>query len=238
MILDIETEPNASTIALAPKGGPKIRMALHGICGFSILCATETEDQMWTDISMHSASGTDEYELLFDLDEALTREQEAGATLITYNGLAHDIPFIERRIAVNWLFSLPGTRELPYMPHRDLMREITKGYKTSWPSLRDLCAAYGIPTNHLLTSKTGKPPSLPVRKSQVDVIGTFLLLASDTSAKRAESQTISRAWLAIAAFLKKSYPNQPHLGQFAHNRILERAIAESGFGDSPCDTIT
>lgn len=226
VVLDIETEPDPFAVAIAPRGGPANRPALHRLAGFSILAATETDDGEWTDLTLKSGADIEEYELLFALDAFLTAEQDRGATLCTFNGAAHDLPVIERRMIANWLFALPGLQELQTMRHRDLMGEATRGYRSAWPSLRDLSSAYGIPTDHLLMPQHGSARSLPVRKSQVDVVATFLLLAHDLSAKRANSRSVSRAWLALAAYLPKYHARQPHLGQFTNHPAVERARAE------------
>ena len=227
VVLDIETEPDPFAVAIAPRGGPANRPTLHRLSGFSIFAATESNDREWIDLALESGDDGDEYELLFALDAVLTREQERGATLCTYNGIAHDLPVIERRMIANWLFALPGLQELQIMRHRDLMREVTKGYRSTWPSLQDLSAAYGIPTDHLLIPRNGPGRSLPVRKSQVDVIATFLLLAHDLSSKRAQSLTVSRAWLALSQYLPKHHPRQPHLGQFTNHPMVERSRVEA-----------
>lgn len=226
-VLDIETEPNPAAIAIAPRGGASNRTALHRLTGYSLFCATENDERRWTELELHTRSGIAEYDMLFDLDAALSSAQERGATLITYNGFAHDVPTLRRRTIAHWLFALPGLAALPNMPHLDIMREETRGYRTPWPSLADLCAAFGIPTDYSATRDVENAPSIPHRKSQVDVIATFLVLASDMSARRRESTTISRAWLSLADFLKRPDIRQPHLAQFVYHPGVERARSES-----------
>lgn len=227
-VLDIETEPDPFALSLAPRGGKGERVALHRLTGFSILTATETQDLDWSGFELQTSSIADEYEMLFELDEALTAAQERGTTLVTYNGVAHDLPTIRRRRITHWLFSLPGLAGLENMAHRDLMRDRIRGIGAAWPSLRDVCSAWGIPTDHLLVHPAAEPRSISYRKSQVDVIATFLVLAHDLSAQRQESRTVSRAWLALSEYLRRPEVRQPHLTQFVNHVLVERARVEAG----------
>ena len=43
-VIDIETEPDPFAVALAPRGGPANRGALHRITAFSVLSANEGAD--------------------------------------------------------------------------------------------------------------------------------------------------------------------------------------------------
>lgn len=229
-VLDIETEPNPAAISIAPRGGGTNRTSLHRLAGYSLLCATETDDLQWSDMELHTRSDMPEYDMLFDLDEALTAAQERGATLVSYNGLAHDLPTLRRRVIANWMFALPGLAALSDMPHVDIMRQETRGSRTAWPALADLCAGFGIPTDYLPVRAVENPPSIPHRKSQVDVVATFLVLAHNLSARREESRTVSRAWLALVEFLKRPDVRQPHLAQFVYHPGVERARSEARLG--------
>ncbi|GGB39618.1 hypothetical protein GCM10011380_31430 [Sphingomonas metalli] len=227
-VIDIETEPDPFAVALAPRGGPANRTALHRITAFSVLSAIEGDDSEWRALDLQTRSGSQEYEMLFDLDAILTPLQEARASVVTYNGVAHDLPALRRRTIANWLFALPGLRGLANMPHLDLMREATRGGRGSWPSLKDLCASCGIPTDHQLVRAIDEEASVAHRKCQVDVAATFLLMAHELSAVRGDSKTVSRAWLALADLLQRRTFRKPHLAQFVHHPAIERARAERG----------
>lgn len=226
-VLDIETAPCPFLVAEALKGGPANRPALHKVTGWSLLSATETADRRWTDFKLQTRSGDSEWHVLFDLDEALTAAQEKGATLVTYNGEAHDLPMLQRRTIANWLFGVPGLANLHAMPHRDLFREATRGGRTNWPSLRDLCTAWGIPTDHMAVSGDRTPAGMAHRKSQTDVIATLLLFGFGESSGRGEARTVSRLWLALADYLKRPEVRQPHLAQFTSPALLKRAAEEA-----------
>jgi hypothetical protein len=216
LVLDLETEPDGSASGLAESGERMRRQALHRIQAVSMLRATESGDGGW-EFALTSAEDAREDPLL----EAIGRDldwlaQDAGL-LATYAGRQHDLGIIRRRALANWRFDLRPIAGLHDVRHIDLMVDVEPGRPSPWSSLRDSCAALGIATDHMLTSRTGRPISRRVRKGQVDVVATFLLLLHEVALARGSAAALLSGWTALARHLARPEVRAPHLEQFRHH---------------------
>ena len=227
IVLDIETAPDPYLLSFAPSRLSKDHPSLHAVTGYSILAAEEDQNGDWSVTDLASPQNTDEYEILFELDEMVTPAIEQEATLVTYNGISHDVLMIQRRMGAHMLYALPSQSGLARMKHRDMMREVSTGPR-NWPSLQQLCAIYSIPSNHLLIPSRGPIAPTHERKSQVDVIATYLILAHRLAGERGSSAVVGKAWLALASFLNDKGKVNPHLAQFLDKDLLARARAQLG----------
>ena len=156
-----------------------------------------------------------------EIEAELSALAERGGTLVTYNGRRHDAGVLRQRAAAHWMFGLSGFEALDTLAHRDLMHEVTHGWRDAWPSLRDACAGYGIPTDHMLTSRDATLP-IAIRKSQVDCVATFLVLLYELAIERGDESTLVAGWTALAAYLGEPHIRAPHLNQLRwHPRLAE-----------------
>lgn len=225
LVLDLETLPNAKAVAIAPRGRELSRSALHHITAFSCLSASEDEVGRWSGLALRSSAGGDEFDLLMEIDASIADVVDAGGTIITYNGISHDMAVLRRRAAAHWMFGLPGIGRLEAVAHRDLLRAHHRGRRDAMPSLRDACAGYGIPTDHRLVGRNGGLEG-PVRKSQVDVVATFLLTLYEFAIERGDDAPLLGGWTALAEHLATPAVRAPHLDQFRWHPLL--AAADNG----------
>ncbi|WCT72626.1 hypothetical protein PQ455_13415 [Sphingomonas naphthae] len=213
IVLDIETAPDPAVVAIAGRGREIDRAALHRLVAVSMLVGCEDADG-WGSFELVSAATDDEMRMLKLINRRLEWLHIEGGTLLTYNGVSHDFTCLRRRRNANWAFDLAGIAALGDIRHFDLMRMSSRGPLKPWPSLRDSCAALGIPMNHLLVPSASEPRAASVRKSQADVVGTFLLFLFETAAARASAASLSAGWRALSKFLGEPAVRAPHLEQF------------------------
>lgn len=223
LVLDLETRPDPQAVQIAPRGREMSRVALHRIMGFSALAATEQVDGEWGGFKLLSAVDEDEHALLLMLDGQLAHLADGGGLLVTYNGISHDCAVLRRRAAAHWLFGLPGLDRLDELGHRDLLREHARGRGSAFPSLRDACAGYGIPTDHRLQNHN-RPIPAEIRKSQVDCVATFLLTLYELALERGCETPLVQGWTALARFLGQPEHRAPHLDQFRYHPMLAAAL--------------
>ena len=200
LVLDLETRPDPQAITIVPRGREISRVALHRITAFSTLSAREEETGEWSAFHLASANEDDEHALLMELDEQLSGLADSEGLLVTYNGVAHDAAVLRRRAAAHWMFGMPGLGQLDSLTHRDLFRDHARDRRSPFPSLRDACAGYGIPCDHLLVSQSRTVP-LQIRKSQTDCVATFLLALYEIALERGCEAPLVRGWTALARFL-------------------------------------
>jgi hypothetical protein len=223
MVLDLETLPDPKATAIAPRGREMARVALHYVAAYSSLAATEDQEGRWSGFALRSVSEADEFDLLMEVDASLSDLIDADGTLVTYNGLSHDLAVLRRRAAAHWMFGLPGLGRADEIAHRDLLRAHAKDRRTAWPSLRDACAGYGIPTDHNLVGRGTVLPA-SIRKSQVDCVATFLLTLYELAANRGDEAPLVKGWSALADYLATPPIRGPHLDQFRWHPRLAAAL--------------
>lgn len=225
IVLDLETVPDPKSLAIVPRGREMSRVALHRIAAYSTLAATVGADGTWNGFSLESVDEADEFDLLMKIDATLAELVDADGTLITYNGLSHDVAVLRRRAAAHWMFGLPGLGAVDRIAHRDLLRIHARDRRAALPALRDACAGYGIPTDHNLVGLRGAPPAR-VRKSQVDCVATFLLTLYEMSIECDDEAPLVSGWSALANYLATPAVRGPHLDQFRWHPLLAAALAD------------
>jgi hypothetical protein len=228
-VLDLETRPDQTAHRIARRTDGSISNAMRSIRNFSILEAHEGEDGRWERFNLHTHGRPDEFDVLMELDEHLARAEQEGAALCTYNGATHDLPLIRRRAAAHWMFGLVGLRAPERLRHVDLFQRNVRGDRGQWPSLKELCATYTIPTDHHVVLRDREGADAGERKSEVDVVATFIVLLFETAMIRGSDNVLVSGWSALIDHLAAAHPHTPHLQQFAQSRAL-RSRTE-GFAD-------
>lgn len=218
--LDIEVTTDAEAAAIAGERGSRIKVGLLRVTAACLLEAREEEDGRWRDVRLHSFEQPDEFELLMALDDRLGDFRKADGTLATFNG-RYDISVLRRRSAHHWLFGLTVS-ELDELPHHDLMRRVTRGWSDGPVSLREACAALGIPIHAGVT-----PSAAPtqIRKCQADVCATLLLLLYEMALERRDPRVLVEGWSALA---RSDATRAPHLRQFRRHPKLDAALGGAG----------
>lgn len=227
-VLDIETAPDPEAVALAKRNVDRRSAggsALHAIAAAAVLEAKETDDGLWTVTHLHSWSrpDDDEFRILTGIEAVVAEVAAADGTLVTYNGIRHDLAVLRRRAARHWMFELEGWRCLQTMRHRDLMIENFGSPDATWPSLRDACAALAIPTNHCTTGASAATTGTQLRKCETDVASTFLLMLHALAMERGSIRPLREGWAALARYAGGPVRNLPHLAQFGRSPLLDVA---------------
>jgi hypothetical protein len=174
-----------------------------------------------------------EFDILMRLDELLATAA-AGAALVTYNGLAHDLPVLRRRCARHWMFGLPGVAAAAAMDHLDVMLRQRLGRRDKMPSLREACAGLGISTADPRTA-TGPAIAPDVVKCQADVVATFLLALFEMAIDRGSEDVLVAGWEGLSAHLGAARPRALHLEHFRDHPLLRavRKVRNSAGHASP-----
>jgi len=225
-VLDIETAPSDASIVLAGRGSGD-RSMLHEMTAASVLRFRRNGACGFDDFRMLSVggSGEDEADMLRALRIGLDDAHGAGATLVTWNGIAHDLPTLRTRAARHWLFgafALPRWDAAP--DHLDLMRD-GPWAGGRWSSLVDTCAALGVPA--LLEEQSGPRCTLstPVRKCQLDVAVTALLLMYGVSEREADARPLMAGWVGLAGALSRHRRGATHLRGVVRHPFVRAARA-------------
>jgi hypothetical protein len=223
-VLDLETAPDPMALSLA--GLRKAERAhgaaaLHQITDATVLHAREEEDGSWSgfQLSSYTVRDSDEAELLRSLDLDLDRLRRQDGTIVTYNGVRHDLPVLRRRAARHLMFD--GSWILPddKIRHYDLMLMAPGGRSGSWSKLRDAAAGLGIPVAHQLPTRGLGTATAGVRKSQVDVLATFLVMLHDVALRRGSSEPLRRGWRSLAQYIGTMGPHGDHLAQYRRHPL-------------------
>jgi len=214
----------------------------YKICGFTILQATENNEKEWTDFEIETHESDSEHQLLLKLNEILIEKLDTQPFIVSYNGMEFDLPLIDNRLAANWLFGLQGFNRLKRRGQLDLInlapgvegdkgKILGNGGTAVKPSLNFLAGTLNIP-NDIWVSGASKTVygSSTYRRSQVEAITTFVLLAMTLSAARYSSETVREAWKGLIAYLRQNeyHPDgrrNAHYGQFIG--FVEREYSNS-----------
>lgn len=233
MVLDVETAPADEAVALADRRRGEIgeRSTLHALTAATVLQFKVAPDFAFSNFSLCSFDciECDEGELVLKLDAVLSSAHAAGATLVTFNGAAHDLAMIERRAARHWLFSAGrySRWRLGAASHLDLMRDGVGCSTGRWPSLIDACAAFGVAAAPV-PRIDGEKAIGTRRKSEVDVVATFVLFLYELAARTGDIAPMLRGWDGLARHLSSPLVRAPHLTPFArhpHVTAARRVIA-------------
>lgn len=218
MVLDIESAPDPAAVAIAGRGDQIARIALHRVVAYSALHAQEDTQGDWTGLRLESMASEAETPMLAAISADVAALRDAGGLLVSYNGLAHDVEVIRRRIHANWAFHLEGIAALDDVNHLDMMRG--GGSRGPLISLRDACAALGISVDPLKVPIGRDAAPATVRKGQVDVAGTFLLLLHELAGARRSTAPLAAGWQALSDHLGQPGVRAPHLEQFRLPALL------------------
>lgn len=110
-VLDIEPVPCGDALFQAhPKSrGGYGRHAMHRIVYASVLVTKEHDDGFLAlDVRTFHDGQLDEAGIIGFVDLMLPDSDEPGARLVTYNGMASDLPILKHRACANWLFAVPA----------------------------------------------------------------------------------------------------------------------------------
>ncbi len=220
LVIDLETAPDPRCVAIAGRGDQINRAALHRLVAYSVLQAEEDANGNWGGFELTSDANPAELPMLLAISVKLQGLHDATGTLITFNGLAHDLPALRRRLLANWAFDLNGLARADELNHLDLMQSGAGGAYGKWSNLRDSCAGLGIPLNHLIGPRNADPLAASIRKSQTDVVGTLLLLLHEIALARRSAQPLAAGWRALSDYLGQSPGKTPHLEQFRMPALL------------------
>ena len=199
------------------------RIALHSVVALSLLRFDRGGDGSFGGFRLTSMDAEDDGEagMLHRLDVELAPIHAGGGGLITFAGRSHDLPVLERRAARHWLFDrlrYSRWRGRAAGLHLDLMRDgpgVADLPGVRWPSLIDCCAAFGIDA---AVSARGRDPVVDaIRKSQLDVVATFLLHLYAISAISGSPSPLALGWTALARYLVLSSVRAEHLLPFARH---------------------
>lgn len=223
-VIDIETSPDP--LAMAMFGGRRTASreasaALHRINDVSVLFATEAEDGSWRDfrVASHTAVDTCEEVLLRAIDDHLVQLRRKEGRLISYNGIAHDLPTIRRRAARHLMFDMPGLDDDNALRHLDMMLMVPRNRRGQWSKLNEVAAGLGIPIAHELPSRGIGQATVGIRKSQVDVVMTFLVFLYELALRRRCADPVIAGWRGLGAHIRGMGPHGEHLAQFRRHLL-------------------
>ncbi len=218
VVLDIETAPDPHPVVRIPSGSAVRSSMSHLITAAAMLVARRQEGLSWTVDAIRSWHGAehDEYAVLRGLQGALLPLLDTGATLVTFNGVRHDVPTIRRRAAFHRMF---GSRTWPLLataPHRDLMTDGLAGREAQWVSLAQSCIGLSIPWEHAFQTAAQATPGVAQRKCETDVCAEFVLLLYTLAMEHGHEFDLTHGWRALASHVARDHAGRPHLMQFAH----------------------
>jgi hypothetical protein len=218
IVLDIETAPPRSSPTPILLGSRDRTSVSHEITAVAMLVAGRASGPTWTIDSLHSwdRSRHSEFDILLGLNRKLVGLLSAGATLITFNGIRHDVPGIRRRAAFHRMFELSAWESLLSCHHRDLMIDGMSGPHAQWSSLRDICQALYIPTDSNFAKAAQATVDAARRKCETDVCSTFALLLYTLALEAADEKELIHGWHALADHMRVEHAQRPHLVQFAY----------------------
>jgi hypothetical protein len=225
-VLDIETSIDTEAIKLLAerRRGSENASALRQVVSASILSAMEDDgnwevtaiDTMSTiSIDHEQPSSTQEEDVLAFVDQQLADLEAAGGVLVTYNGVAHDLPILCRRAARHRLFEAQGLLS-PTLKHLDLLHARLMPNE-SWPKLKELAASFGIPVAARLPRNA--QVSAQQAKAEVDVCATFLVLVCELSLARQKPDAFYLGWRALGRYIREAGKRGEHLQQFARHML-------------------
>ena len=107
-VLDVETAPDHFSVVLSGRRGNAMAdTPLHALVNVSFLAFSEEEDGTCSGfelVSYHTDFDAEE-RLLDNIEDELERVRQTDGSVITFNGLAHDLPVLRQRRLRWWRFS-------------------------------------------------------------------------------------------------------------------------------------
>lgn len=210
-VLDIECSPDPLINQRGRTSGVKRELGLK-LDGFCVLEATCRDDAIG-EVVLHSFFSETEVEVLGRLEQTLTNRGDA--LLVTYNGLAFDLPVVRRRAIRHLLFDHHALNGRSPMPHFDLIYERSPRGSRAFASLAERCAVYSISCDPLYSAET---PLMRLtrteRKCQVDVAATFFLFLHELASARGCADWLASGWDAFEVLVNARKGSTSHLMQF------------------------
>lgn len=217
-VIDVETAPDPIAASYAAVRGRSTddKTALHRLTDASMLFAREDADGGWSgfDLRSFTIEDDDEERLLRNIDGQLQRVGDGVGRLASFNGISHDLPVLRRRAARHLAFDLPGIFPVRDQAHLDLMRIVPSPRPWRPGSLRDQAAGLGMPVAYQFGRDGIGARSKGIRKSQVDVSATFILMLYEIAARRGRADPVIRGWRAFGDYIRRMGPHGEHLAQF------------------------
>lgn len=179
-VLDLETRFDPLLVGLTTST-KSANVFAQRIVSCAILKACEPSIGTWEVDSLTSHSDHEE-DVLAAIDAALA----TPTTLVTYNGIRHDLPVIRRRIMRFRRFDLQYAAA-SRLDHLDLYECPTVPPGGVAGSLQDRCASLGIDSKTYLEADEDERPRA-VLKGETDVVATFVLLLHELAALRGDGR--------------------------------------------------
>lgn len=237
LVLDVETTPDRRLLSACGLGArvAENRIWLHRLAAFAALQFEEADDGAVSGFRLTSVEAApagleaawragvpDEIAALGQI-EALLAELQNENVLVTFNGRRHDVPFLLTRRRAN---ALPARSHLTDYAERgggrhcDVMEWLAK-VPAGWgrsatgkgPSLDRACRQLAIP-HEPHSPRAPSPFPATIRKSETDVLATFLLFLLQRSGGKLEAARFRAGWAALAGFCLQT-PACAHRTQFA-----------------------
>lgn len=224
-VLDLETSPDPVIASRARDGaGPRAaieRTALHRLDAVAILRFDVGERAAVKGVSLQSLSSaaTTEAGMLAATADAISQVAGSGGPLVTFNGVAHDLPFLRHRLLATGRPELVGDTRAPH--HVDVMAEWADGGR--YPRLADLCAALDLPVWNPRYAAAGVEGR--EAKCRLDVCTTFVLfLMLRAAAAGLATRFVEEGWRAMSLAVLAGGVSDPNLlGLLRHPSIVRVA---------------
>lgn len=212
LVLDIETRADTLAQRLARRPGAK-SIHLRELVSVSCLVRLEAHQQpRWLLRSFHRED-LSEKDMLENLHAMVEDLSAADGTLVTYNGIAHDLPVIRQRQLRWWQCDRPAL--LDYMEGHRLHVDVMRSFVWSGPkfaTLTDACASVGFALAgppRLATHRVEAPYER--QKSELDVIGAAIAFFYVAADRARSNQVLSEGLLSLLEFLQGIESVYPHL---------------------------
>lgn len=224
-VLDIELAPDPHARVLAGRrGSVPMSSPLNQIVNASAM--TFYSDALGRldgfDLTSFHRDEYGEADVVDNVEAILDHVRGDDGFLVTYNGIAHDLPVLRARQLRWWQCSGRGIAEFAegQGEHIDLMIEMA-GAGGRWAALSDACASVGFSLRGPVP--IGETPHLPyeTEKCELDVVGTSVLMLYVLAAKARSVEPLSRGLPALGRRLRTLAAARPHLERFALSPLLQ-----------------
>lgn len=152
------------------------------------------------------------------LDHPGAKDDPQVPRLVSFNGLAFDLPILRQRALLHGLFELTPI-VTPSLPHVDMHIAAEPSRRAKRTSLKELAASLRIPASHQIPGGAPAHWSSRAAKCQVDVCATYLLHAFGLAAACGSDEPLRASWRALATFIGDPNRADAHLAQFARHPL-------------------